>query len=333
MPEGSTPPVVRAAPAIDFNEFPYRPARIVPVSPAYFSGSPKFIDHLLRLENYLAEHENLPILSPNEAPRKAWLKLPQFRDFVGEAVPTKKYKSLLKILQRLNQIDPTIIPDDVNAAINEYVRPGNPYGNKPAPPTLDEMGRARGRGKRKTSSAVVHLVEGEGEVLVNGKTLLEAFPRVHDRESVVWPLSCTQRLDKYNVWATVKGGGTTGQAEAITLALARALLVHEPGLKPALRKGMLLYLLHYLKFTLANFTQLVLSPSTLVVWRERSPVVSRPARSLPGSSGKGIRMSFKSFLFLPCCTIIPPAIAVSTKVYPVFKSIPDSILGYLHVLW
>ncbi|KAF5866217.1 37S ribosomal protein S9, mitochondrial [Aspergillus alliaceus] len=228
---------VQAAPEINFEKFYAQPARIIPASPAYFSGSPKFIDHLLNLETVLAKWASLPTLAPSEAPRMAWFKLTQFRDFVGEPVPTKKYKNLIKILQRLNRIDPKIMPIEVRDTLKTFLRPGNPYANKPVPATVDEMGRARGKGKRKTSSAVVHLVEGEGEVMVNGKTLVEAFPRLHDRESATWPLRCTSRLDKYNVWATVRGGGVTGQAEAITLAVARALLVHEPGLKPVLRKA------------------------------------------------------------------------------------------------
>jgi small subunit ribosomal protein S9 len=169
----------------------------------------------------------------------AWFKLAQFRDFVGENVPTRKYKSLIKILQRLNRIDPALVPDEVRQALKSFLRPGNPYANKPAPAVVDELGRSRGRGKRKEASAVVSLVEGEGEVMVNGKNILQAFPRIHDRESALWALRCTRRLDKYNVWATVKGGGVTGQAEAVTLATARALLVHEPILKPVLRQGML----------------------------------------------------------------------------------------------
>lgn len=241
--------VVPPAPEIDFEKFRASPARIVPASAAYFTGSPKFIDHLLRLEHMLAKSAAIPTVSPADAPRKAWLKLPQFRDFVGENVPTKKYKHLVKILQRLNRIDPLVIPEEIKATLDAFVRPGNPYANKPLPPTVDEMGRARGRGKRKESSAVVHLVEGEGEVLVNGKNLLEVFPRVHDRESATWPLRCTSRLDKYNVWATVRGGGVTGQAEAITLALGRALMVQEPALKPALRKGMLLFFILFTYYT------------------------------------------------------------------------------------
>lgn len=244
-PTEEGPPLAPAAPAtgstapeIDFEKFASRPARIVPRSPAYFSGSPRFIDHLLRLESLLARFANLPILPTSEAPRKAWLRLPQFRDLVSENVPSKRYKGLLRILQRLNQIDPAVIPEDVTAAMGRYIRPGNPYGRDPVPPTLDAFGRAKGRGKRKTSSALVYLVEGEGEVLVNGKSMLEVFPRLHDRESAMWPLRCTNRLDKYNVWASVRGGGVTGQAEAITLAVARALLIHEPALKPHMRKGL-----------------------------------------------------------------------------------------------
>ncbi|KAL2828256.1 ribosomal protein S5 domain 2-type protein [Aspergillus cavernicola] len=226
-----------AAPEIDFAKFHTQPTRIIPRSPAYFSGSPKFIDHLLRLEDILAKYVSLPTVSAAEAPRKAWFKLPQFRDVVGEPIATKKYKGLLKLLQRLNRIDPNLMPKAVRLSLDDFIRPGNPYGNKPAPATVDNLGRARGKGKRKASSAVVHLVEGNGEVLVNGKTLVEAFPRVHDRESATWALRCTARLDKYNVWVAVRGGGTTGQAEAITLALGRALMVHEPALKPTLRKA------------------------------------------------------------------------------------------------
>ncbi|KOS36575.1 hypothetical protein ACN38_g12670 [Penicillium nordicum] len=226
-----------AAPEIKFGSINQKPARIIPSSPSYFSGSPRFIDHVLALEALQAKHAALPIVATSEAPRMAWFKLPQFRDFVGEPVPMKKYKSLVKILQRLNRIQPDMVPAEVRDTLASFLRPGNPYAVENVPRTVDENGRARGKGKRKESTAVVQLVEGEGEVLVNGKSIVEAFKRVHDRESALWALRCTQRLDKYNAWIRVQGGGVTGQAEAITLALGRALLLHEPGLKPVLRKA------------------------------------------------------------------------------------------------
>lgn len=293
---------VQAAPEIDFATFQAQPARIVPRSRSYFSGSPKFIDNILSLERLLAQNLALPTVPANEAPRKAWLKLAQFRDYVGEPVATKKYKNMLKLLQRLNRIDPAVVPVEVTTMLEEFLRPGNPYSFQPAPPTVDEMGRARGRGKRKASSAVATVVEGEGEVMVNGKTLAEAFPRIHDRESATWALRSSSRLDKYNVWATVRGGGTTGQAEAVTLAVGRALMVHEPGLKPILRKGM--YLISPGLSMLANwifFLQPALSRWMHDAWKGRSPVISRRARCPPGSSGEDISSGFLSFL----CTFFP----------------------------
>ena len=226
-----------AAPEIDFSTFNRSPARIVPASPSYFSGNPRFIDHVLKLESLQAKYAALPMVPAAEAPRMAWFKLPQFRDFVGEMVPMKKYKSLVKILQRLNRIQPDLVPADVRTALDSFLRPGNPYAVEHVPRPVDENGCARAKGKRKESTAVVQLVEGEGEILVNGKSLVEMFQRVHDRESALWALRCCQRMDKYNAFITVKGGGVTGQAEAITLATARALLLHEPGLKPVLRRG------------------------------------------------------------------------------------------------
>lgn len=233
---------VAAAPEIDFSNFARRPARIVPASPSYFSGSPRFIDHVLKLESLQAKYASLPTVPAGDAPRMAWFKLAQFRDYVGEPVPMKKYKSLVKILQRLNRIQPEMVPREVKRTLESFLRPGNPYAVQHVPRAVDENGRARAKGKRKESTAVVQLVEGEGEVLINGKTLVEAFQRVHDRESALWALRCTQRLDKYNAWITVRGGGVTGQAEAITLAIGRALLMHEPALKPVLRKGMFILL-------------------------------------------------------------------------------------------
>ena len=243
-----------AAPEIDFGAFSQKPARIVPASRSYFSGSPRFIDAVLSLEALQAKHASLPTVPTAEAPRMAWFKLPQFRDFVGEAVPMKKYKSLLKILQRMNCIQPDLVPDEVRETLSKFLRPGNPYAAEEVHRTVDEHGRARAKGKRKESTAVVQLVEGEGEVLVNGKSIVDVFKRIHDRESALHALRITQRLDKYNAWIVVKGGGVTGQAEAITLALGRALLMHEPGLKAVLRKGMFLiffktHLLIYLAFT------------------------------------------------------------------------------------
>lgn len=129
------------------------------------------------------------------------------------------------------------MPKTLEDALEPYKRDVNPYLNQRKPGVVDADGRAWGIGRRKSSSAKVYVVPGDGEVLINGKSINSVFGRVHDRESALWALKATGRMDKYNVWALVTGGGCTGQAEAITLGAARALMVHEPLLKPALRRG------------------------------------------------------------------------------------------------
>ncbi|KFY96985.1 hypothetical protein V498_02354 [Pseudogymnoascus sp. VKM F-4517 (FW-2822)] len=237
----SDPPV--AAPRIDFAQMSRNPdarqlhGRVVPASPSYFTGLPQFMDNLLELQTLLRKNETLPVVKPGQAPRVAWQTLESYRVTIGEHVRTSKYQKIIQILNRLNHIHPTLKTPEVIAAIEAHRRTIDPFSNKAKPITIDKFGRALGVGRRKSSTARAWLVEGNGEVLVNGKTLVEAFSRVHDRESAIWALKATERIDKYNVWALVEGGGTTGQAEALTLGVTKALLAHEPLLKPALRRA------------------------------------------------------------------------------------------------
>ena len=233
-----------AAPAIDFSSTDNIPppniknARVVPASPSYFSGRPDFTDNLLSLQTLLRKYQTLPTVAPGQAPRIAWRTASQYRLLVGEPVRASKYHQVIGILKRLNQIHPAVMPPDLHKAMQIYKRDINPFAVVRRPAIIDTDGRACGIGKRKSSSAKVYLVQGQGEVLINGKSVNEVFGRIHDRESALWPLKATNRVDKYNVWALVSGGGTTGQAEALTLGTAKALMVHEPDLKPALRRGL-----------------------------------------------------------------------------------------------
>ncbi|KAI9809583.1 MAG: hypothetical protein M1825_000015 [Sarcosagium campestre] len=231
-----------AAPEIDFDKTKEREnhnhnQRVVPASSSYFTVSPDFTDSLLSLEALVKRFQTLPALAPGHAPRVAWKTLAQYRNYIGEPVKASRYQKILQLLNRLNHIHPTLMPSEARQIMDIYKRDSNPYGVVRRQRTLDNYGRAVAAGRRKSSSAQVWLVEGDGEVLINGKTLPNAFPRLHDRESAIWALKATARIGKYNVWARVRGGGSTGQAEALTLAVGKALLVHEPLLKPALRRG------------------------------------------------------------------------------------------------
>lgn len=102
---------------------------------------------------------------------------------------------------------------------------------------VDRLGRAYATGKRKCSIARVWLWQGQGAMSINGQTLDHYFHTMQGRLDVLAPLALTENLGKFDVRATVKGGGTTGQAQALRHGISKALQNFEPqwraSLKPA----------------------------------------------------------------------------------------------------
>jgi len=95
-------------------------------------------------------------------------------------------------------------------------------------------------GRRKESVARVRLHDGSGQVVLNGRALEDYFPTMATRMRIMEPLNITQTQGRYDIDATLEGGGTTGQADALRLGISRALIELEPELRPALKKaGML----------------------------------------------------------------------------------------------
>ena len=91
-------------------------------------------------------------------------------------------------------------------------------------------------GRRKTSKARVFLVKGSGSITVNKKKLDDYFGREVARMVVKQPLEAVQMTNGVDIMATVKGGGSFGQAGAIQLGIARALVEYDESLKMALKK-------------------------------------------------------------------------------------------------
>jgi len=95
-------------------------------------------------------------------------------------------------------------------------------------------------GRRKESVARVRFHNGSGQVTLNGKPLEAYFPTMATRMRVMEPLSLTQTQGLYDIDATLDGGGTTGQADALRLGISRALVELDPELRATLKKaGML----------------------------------------------------------------------------------------------
>jgi small subunit ribosomal protein S9 len=98
-----------------------------------------------------------------------------------------------------------------------------------------------GIGRRKSSTARVRVMSGSGTIMINGKSLEEYFPRTGDAQAIVEPFgSSGESQSQYDVSVIVKGGGVTGQRDAVQLGMARALIKSNPDLRPALRKSGLL---------------------------------------------------------------------------------------------
>jgi len=108
-----------------------------------------------------------------------------------------------------------------------------PSGLPPAPGGMKQF---YGTGRRKTSVARVYLRPGRGEFVVNGRSLESYFPSESVRLVIRQPLDAAELSGKFNVTATVRGGGISGQADAIRLGIARALLEYDIDLRRKLKK-------------------------------------------------------------------------------------------------
>jgi len=112
--------------------------------------------------------------------------------------------------------------------------------DRPAPTIrgkIDKFGVAMGTGRRKTSVARVRIKEGNGDLSINGRSLENYCAIQRDRLNILAPLKATETEGKVDVWVRVDGGGTTGQAGAIVLGIARALQAMDAGYHHTLADG------------------------------------------------------------------------------------------------
>jgi small subunit ribosomal protein S9 len=93
-----------------------------------------------------------------------------------------------------------------------------------------------GTGRRKTSTARVFLRPGSGTFTINRKPIEQAFPTEALRTQIKQPMRVTETSDKFDVLATIAGGGIAGQAGALRLGIARALVEYNLELRPRLKK-------------------------------------------------------------------------------------------------
>ena len=103
-------------------------------------------------------------------------------------------------------------------------------------PILDNKERSYATGKRKNSIARVWLKKGDGKISINGKSIKDYFSRPVLQMIVNQPLEIIQSVGNYDIKATVKGGGLSGQAGALRHGISKALILYDVELRKALKK-------------------------------------------------------------------------------------------------
>jgi small subunit ribosomal protein S9 len=95
-------------------------------------------------------------------------------------------------------------------------------------------------GRRKSAVARIYVKEGKGKIVINDRELANYFPLEQLQYIVQQPLNIAEVTDKYDIKVNLKGGGIKGQAEALRLAIARAMVIIKPESKDALKINKLL---------------------------------------------------------------------------------------------
>ena len=128
--------------------------------------------------------------------------------------------------------------DNPNIGLNTGLEAEGPQASpKPAKKGPDKGGFYWGTGRRKSSVARVRIKPGDGKLLINKRELGNYFTREQDKKSVLAPLKAVDAEKSFDVFINVRGGGTTGQAGASLLGIARALKNYDENYIQPLRDG------------------------------------------------------------------------------------------------
>lgn len=232
------------------------------------SNTLKDAQQTLRKDYIYPLPSTLPVLQP---PRASWHSAPTLSTMLRTNIRTNSHREIVGLLNEINALRHVAnvsgryeLVTKLDSALRMYEREERETGDeaKETKSKIDEYGRAYATGRRKESSARVWMIptktadavldtqqqEGQQdiqaletipltEVLVNHLPLATHFDKPADRDTVLRSLRLTGLMGAYNIFALVRGGGTTGQAGAVGLAVARALAILREDVKDVLTAG------------------------------------------------------------------------------------------------
>lgn len=268
--------------------------------------------HLLPLPDFA--RASLPPLQP------VWKDPIEMSSEFRTKLSTPRYRKVVKILNQLNDFQRIAqtggcpqLEDRLRGILSMYESSKKEAllsRGKRKPVVLDEYGRSYTLGKRKTSSARVWMIPVQQPeasqletpealllgaekqklpvttttILVNNMPLNQFFPLPADRERITRPLKVAGALGKYNVFALVRGGGTTGQSGALLQGIAKGIVAHDPALEAMFRRGT--GDLNFIIPWLTKRSQLNSQDVIPVWWSVRKLVSPNHARGMHGSNVK-----------------------------------------------
>lgn len=214
--------------------------RLVPSLAGFYARNPYHAENMAKLQDLLNQHCTLPF--DRRTSTHQWIKYTQYKEKAGgEMLKETEYLQIVTILKRLDAIDPELRSTELENELKQYAKDTSNLEAQRTVKTLDEHGRAIAVGRRKASSAKIFVVKGDGECLVNGKSFETAFPKESDRQKILLPFQMTETVGQFNIFGLARGGGSSGQAGALQLALSKALCIHNPLWKQRLSSAGLLH--------------------------------------------------------------------------------------------
>ncbi|XP_007433128.1 28S ribosomal protein S9, mitochondrial isoform X1 [Python bivittatus] len=196
---------------------------------SYYSLMHEIYSKLLHIQNYQDQLCAQGLFSENKAPMNLigsrWLIKEELEEMLVEKLSDQDYSQCIRLLERLVTLPYCDIEEDY---LLKFRRQLTIQSKKQTfePLKYDERGVAfsTAEGNRKSAKATATVYgNGSGKFTINGDDYLLYFPVLQDREQLMFPFQFLDQLEKYDVICSVSGGGRSGQAGAVRLAVARAL--------------------------------------------------------------------------------------------------------------
>lgn len=219
--------------------------RVVPRMMAFYMANPALEEALRTLRALVDKYQDIPTVELTE--KIHWVDPNTIYGETKEGLTKEQQQQFYSLLNRLSAIEPQLQPPtlrnllyemkDKNSMATSDV--GSVAGGQQSVvaamlrKSLDQLGRSETVGRRKTASAKVYMARSHyptkpGQIYINNRSIEQFFPSIVQRQEALYPLKVTNTFAKFNIQASVRGGGQTSEAQAVALAIAKGISVQNP---------------------------------------------------------------------------------------------------------